>query len=486
MRAFSFDRRVVNQYEAFSRSFTRIRAPDLKAAVEHASSSGRFWPDPLLSINPAYEQGATADALAAQKWILPETADVFRLAGAPLTFHAHQEQAISKAASQRSFVVTTGTGSGKSLCFFVPIIDAAIQARKAGAPAGTRAIIVYPMNALANSQQEEIAKFLDQSGLAEQLKPSVARYTGQESSEQRHDVARNPPDILLTNFMMLELLMTRQDEVDCAVINNAKGLEFVVLDELHTYRGRQGADVAVLVRRLKDRCRGQSDPICIGTSATMASEGNEDKRSESVADVSSRLFGDRLGSDAVIDERLQRVTNPSKRLDNIGSDLKAALNSPLPDQLPDAALRDHPLAVWLELEVGLDDSKGLHRRKPVPIGEAAVASRFPGPLMKRRSWTKRAATWRAISRRANPRATHSVSRGQSKATPKTGSSSAAVARNSVRIDGNPSHFPSISVRMVGSMITAGHFGLCPANLAFVWRVTISQARRRASATRLAA
>ena len=89
---------------------------------------------------------------------------------------------------------------------------------------------------------------------------------------------RNPPDILLTNFMMAELLLTRQDSIDSQVIANANGLEFIVLDELHTYRGRQGADVAILVRRLRDRCTPGKDPICIGTSATMINEGDDASR----------------------------------------------------------------------------------------------------------------------------------------------------------------------------------------------------------------
>ena len=119
--------------------------------------------------------------------------------------------------------MTTGTGSGKSLCFFVPIIDAAIWARAAGEMARTRAIVIYPMNALANSQLKELEKFIDQSGLPERLRPSFARYTGQESQEERERIREAKPDILLTNFMMLELLMTRQNALDRAVIANARG-----------------------------------------------------------------------------------------------------------------------------------------------------------------------------------------------------------------------------------------------------------------------
>ena len=94
-------------------------------------------------------------------------------------------QAAAKASTQNSFVVTTGTGSGKSLCFFVPIIDAAIRARVAGEPRRTRAIVVYPMNALANSQMGELDKYLDQSGLPATLRPTFRRYTGQDPEAER-------------------------------------------------------------------------------------------------------------------------------------------------------------------------------------------------------------------------------------------------------------------------------------------------------------
>src|SRR5271165_996069 len=165
------------------------------------------------------------------------------------------------------------------------------------------------MNALANSQMKELEKFLEQSGLPENLRPTFARYTGQEDHDERVRIMEAQPDILLTNFMMLELLMTRQNKLDQTVIENAQGLEFIVLDELHTYRGRQGADVAMLVRRLRDRlCRNRL-PLCSGTSATMSSQEDESKRAIAVARVASRLFGTDIPSDAVIDETLQRATD---------------------------------------------------------------------------------------------------------------------------------------------------------------------------------
>src|SRR5690606_4010520 len=152
----------------------------------------------LLSLNPRYLQGPTAEELVASGDLDEATGRIFRFGPTPLRFHRHQAQAIAKARAGQSYVVTTGTGSGKSLCFFVPVVDAIIRARKAGKPRKTSAIIVYPMNALANSQMNEIEKFISQSGLPNETKPVVRRYTGQESQEERQQIADNPPDILLT------------------------------------------------------------------------------------------------------------------------------------------------------------------------------------------------------------------------------------------------------------------------------------------------
>lgn len=370
MKAFEFDHNLIDSYARFSRSFSTIRAVDIAAEVERQYDQGRFWPDALLSLNPRFLSGPTVDDLVASRDLDEATAQIFRFGANPIRFHRHQAQAIAKARAGQSFVVTTGTGSGKSLCFFVPVVDAIVRSRKAGQPRKTRAIIVYPMNALANSQIKEIEKFISQSGLPDDLKPVVRRYTGQESQEERQRIADNPPDILLTNFMMAELLLTRQDALDTKVIDNATGLEFIVLDELHTYRGRQGADVAILVRRLRNRCAPAKAPICIGTSATMASEGSDSGRAKAVADVASRLFGTAIGPDAVIDESLQRATDDSLKLGDVEPQLATVLSKEVPKNLTDEALRRHPLAVWAELAIGLDDGQELKRKKPVPFDVA--------------------------------------------------------------------------------------------------------------------
>ena len=274
---FSLRDSIVSEYKNFATSFTTIFADDLRQQIEAIYATDRFWPEPLIQINPSYRRTTTVDALAENGVLQGRTADIFRSAanavgsrGETLSLYKHQEQAIALAAQGESYVVTTGTGSGKSLCFFIPIVDAVLAQKFTAGPPRTRAIVIYPMNALANSQLEELNKFLTNVGGETPI--TVSRYTGQESAEERQYVAAHPPDILLTNFMMLELLMTRQEQVDRRVIGNCAGLQFLVLDELHTYRGRQGADVALLVRRVRERLAPQGLQ-CVGTSTTMASGG---------------------------------------------------------------------------------------------------------------------------------------------------------------------------------------------------------------------
>ena len=372
MDVFDLDRSLVADYEHFARSFTQIRAEDIREQIDAIYASRRFWPEPLISINPHFERGATIEELVADGFLSPETGKVFRLDGKGITLYRHQAQAVAKAAAHQSFVVTTGTGSGKSLCFFVPIIDHVIRARGAGEVPRTKAIIIYPMNALANSQMKELERFIEQSDLPQTLRPTFARYTGQESSEERDLIRAAKPDILLTNFMMLELLMTRQSERDKAVIRSAIGLDFLVLDELHTYRGRQGADVAMLVRRVRDRLCREKPPICIGTSATMSSEEGDISRATAVAAVATRLFGTLVGADAVIDESLQRATDPALNLSNIAPAVANAVDAETPQTLTDKQLRQHPLAVWIELRLGLNDGHRLERLPPVTIAHAAT------------------------------------------------------------------------------------------------------------------
>jgi superfamily II DNA/RNA helicase len=377
MDVFALRDAVVDEYRSFATSFTKIHAADIREQVGAIYAQSRYWPEPLIQINPNYRRTTSVKELVADGALDPLCAEIFRTdptpdepEGEPLSLYKHQQEAIALAAADESYVVTTGTGSGKSLCFFIPIVNAVLAERRAGEPPRTRAIVIYPMNALANSQLEELQKYVGKASGPEPV--TYARYTGQESAEERQRIADNPPDILLTNFMMLELLMTRQESVDRTVIGNCEGLRFLVLDELHTYRGRQGADVALLVRRVRE-CLAPKGLQCIGTSATMASDGTLKEKKKVVAGVASKLFAADIPAANVIGETLDRRTDPTLEREHVLPLLGAAIDAGIPANISDEDLRRNALAVWVETTLGiawsLTDTCWV-RAKPLTVTQA--------------------------------------------------------------------------------------------------------------------
>ena len=242
--AFGVLSEVLDDYKSFVQGFLNIRDPAVLERVECEVGNGLLWPEPWLALNPAFEPGGSVGDLVDRGLLHATCRSIFRSrtgddpTGREIVFHRHQVDAIKLGSRHESYVLTTGTGSGKSMAYIVPIVDRVLRD---GSGRGVRAIIVYPMNALANSQRGELEKFLGTD------RPAVtfARYTGQESRAERDAILARPPDILLTNYVMLELMLTRPRERD-SLITSAQNLSFLVLDELHTYRGRQGADVAML------------------------------------------------------------------------------------------------------------------------------------------------------------------------------------------------------------------------------------------------
>jgi superfamily II DNA/RNA helicase/very-short-patch-repair endonuclease len=377
MDVFAFRERVIEEYARFTRSFTKIKADDLRQYVDEQYARERFWPSPYIQLNPAFVPGPTVEELAAAGALHTECRHIFRRdkkpghIGETLRLHRHQEEAVLAAKRGESYVLTTGTGSGKSLAYFIPIIDHVLRRRESGDKAERIfAIVVYPMNALCNSQEEELRKFL-REGYGEGQEPvRFARYTGQEDQDAHDRLRRRPPDILLTNYVMLELLLTRQQTVDQALVRHAQGLDFLVLDELHTYRGRQGADVAMLVRRARNRFNDQL--LCIGTSATMSSQGVGEARAV-VARFATRLFGAPVKPENIITETLARST--PERVPTDAAALAEAIRAGVPESATYDSLRAHPVAAWIETRLGLQrdesDGKWARIRRPLSMNEAA-------------------------------------------------------------------------------------------------------------------
>jgi len=364
---FDLHESVVGDYRDFVHSFIQIADDRAREFIEQTLlEEERLWPEPLLQLSPAYKRAASVDELAARELIHPETARIFRMPdNRPFQLYQHQVDAIEKASRGESFVVTSGTGSGKSFCYFIPIVDAIVRSPDLQRPV---ALIVYPMNALANSQLamlEQMAQgYLARTG--REFPVRFARYTGETSEEERRAIRNDPPHILLTNYMMAELMMVRPE--DRGLLREGTSRLFLVFDELHTYRGRQGADVAMLVRRLKARMN-RKPVIHIGTSATMVAhrDATIEERRQAVADFASHFFGHTIDASNVIEETLEPITEglPSEE------EVRSGFDAPLPDDLE--TFRGHSLVRWMEYALGVEVEAGgrLRRRAPRTLSDAA-------------------------------------------------------------------------------------------------------------------
>ncbi|MCY4014381.1 MAG: DEAD/DEAH box helicase [Gammaproteobacteria bacterium] len=231
----------------------------------------------------------------------------------PLGFvpYRHQRTAFNRLAAGESTVVATGTGSGKTECFLYPVVDHC--RRQIGNP-GVKAILIYPMNALASDQSRRIAELIDRTA-ALRGKVTAGLYVGGTGASSREEMAADhlienrdvlrerPPDILLTNYKMLDLLLTRPVDAPLWRHNVPGTLRYLVVDELHTFDGAQGTDLACLIRRLRARLQADEQLVCVGTSATLGGKDDHD----SIRRYASTVFHQRFAPDSIIGEVRQGI-----------------------------------------------------------------------------------------------------------------------------------------------------------------------------------
>lgn len=308
MNVFELREKLIADYCSFVKGFITIKDDAIKDMVVRELHDGLLWPDPLIQLSPFFESGESIDELVKSGILHPQCQQIFRIKkdetdfGKEMQLYRHQTEAIKRAVQGRNYILTTGTGSGKSLAYIIPIVNHILNTGSGG---GIKAIIVYPMNALANSQEKELIKFVNWGFSSGAKSVTFKRYTGQESEQEKLEICANPPDILLTNYVMLELILTRPNEAP--LVNACKNLKYLVLDELHTYRGRQGADVAMLIRRTIDATKAEK-VICVGTSATLSRTGDRREQNLEISRVATLLFGSKVEPEDVIGESLQRLT----------------------------------------------------------------------------------------------------------------------------------------------------------------------------------
>ena len=296
---------ALEEYRRFLRTTYRFLDPNLRSQFEvHLSSADVVVRGPYVTLARDFALGPTLKELVDRG-----EADA-SLLGAAWPFgdrplYEHQRRANEVGRAGRSFVVTTGTGSGKTEAFLLPVLNGILQ-RKRDGMSGVQAILLYPMNALANDQLERLRRLLRDS----KVDVSFALYTGDSDTVARNlreepietervgraRIRSNPPDILLTNYKQLEFLLVREDDRALFTPN----LRYLVLDELHSYRGALATEVACLIRRLKAHAGvGSGKLIGIGTSATVASgEGGP----AALARFASDLYGEPFSENDIIGE----------------------------------------------------------------------------------------------------------------------------------------------------------------------------------------
>ena len=323
---------IEERYRRYLKTTFYFRDPVLRDSFEDALRSGRLSKGPYLEATSIFKRETTPrhlfkDLLGAE----PERG--FLMAGqGEQQLYRHQEDSIRRVFEGHNVVVATGTGSGKTESFLYPILLHLYQEFQAGALCpGVRALILYPMNALANDQRDRLAGpptpttppgiLWTLNQLNSEFRFTFGQYIGEtpenENDSYRHardhmanrlpgelvlrsEMRTTPPHILLTNYSMLEYLLLRPDDSPLFDSGRAQWWTFLVLDEAHQYRGARGIEMAMLLRRLKQRLRegGRLKPFrCLATSATLAG-GEGDKTA--VAKFAADLFGEPFNEHDVI------------------------------------------------------------------------------------------------------------------------------------------------------------------------------------------
>lgn len=368
---------IGERYRRYLKTTFYFKDPELRRSFEQALDSGHLSKGPYLEATPVFQRGLSPCELFQD--LLRGRADegFLEAVQGDRPLYQHQEEAVQKVFEGRNVVVATGTGSGKTEAFLFPILLHLYQEFKAGQlEPGVRALILYPMNALANDQRErlgEICKVL--KNRQSPFRFTFGQYIGEtpenENDSQRHardhlaerderdysiiengnvvhgelvlrsEMRGTPPHILLTNYSMLEYLLLRPDDSPLFDNGSARCWTFIVLDEAHQYRGSRGIEMAMLLRRLKQRLRegGRSHPFrCIATSATLIG-GKGDKAD--VARFASDLFAEEFRQeDVILGETLPLPEQSPKKLS--GADyrqLKEALRAPNRTEVAEVATK---------------------------------------------------------------------------------------------------------------------------------------------------
>ncbi|MGQ9721861.1 MAG: DEAD/DEAH box helicase [Candidatus Jordarchaeum sp.] len=311
---------IQDSYTRYLTSTFRLRDPTLRESFHKEIRGFWFTNGPILEATPPFKKGCLLKDLI-EEGILSNTFNQFIYEALPYLsspLYVHQEMAIRKILSGRNVVIASGTSSGKTECFLLPIFNHLLKEHQEGKlTPGVRALLIYPMNALANDQLRKLREIMRAfENKLHNIQITFGRYIGDTPEKKsqglekfrlanpgekpvkgellsREEMRKNPPHILITNYAMLEYLLLRPNDSPFFDGEYAKYWKFLILDEAHVYSGATGIEMAMLIRRLKDRvCKNmEGDLQCIATSATLVKEEEDFPK---VAEFASNLFGEKF------------------------------------------------------------------------------------------------------------------------------------------------------------------------------------------------
>lgn len=300
-------RLITEQYKRYLTTVFQIKdEPYATQFKQLISQQKTFAYGPFLDVTESFEKGKTMNELIHSSVLSSEFSKIYLPLTRPL--YRHQEESIFKILEGHNLVVSTGTGSGKTESFLIPIINHLMREYENNTlNTGIRALLIYPMNALANDQIERLRKLLTDypeitfgsytGQTREYYKDALADYRQLNEGKvpkkneliSREQMKETPPHLLITNYAMLEYLMIRPDDEVFFNRNHSANWKFIVLDEAHVYTGSTGIEVSMLLRRLKSTIHSQSIQFIL-TSATLGDKDDDDKVAQFASDLCSSRF----------------------------------------------------------------------------------------------------------------------------------------------------------------------------------------------------
>lgn len=330
---------------------------------------------PYVSVSDSYEKEKTIAELVDERVLCESMLNLGKLDPYARRLYRHQVESTLKAGEKKNLIITTGTGSGKTECFLIPVVNELLKEQEAGTlGAGVRALIIYPMNALVNDQIRRLRElFASYEGCsitygkftgetAEDFTRARNEFVEREGIEPpknelicREQMRKTPPNILITNYAMLEYLLLRPGDVAFFSEANADKWKTIILDEAHTYGGAKGIEVGTLLKRVKAMLK-RDDIQFILTSATLG----DNKSNQQIVNFAQSLCSSRFEESSIIRSHTIAPSKPAK-VEKLDFSIYKKLSEKIRDNIASCDVLEWLRTKGIVIAADADDNKSLEK-----------------------------------------------------------------------------------------------------------------------------